>query len=49
MAEDKWVSEIRKDFPALSNSRNGKPPVYLDNAYTTLAPNQVIQVMKELR
>ncbi len=37
----------RSDFPALSRKRNGKPPVYLDNACTTLVPKQVITAMDE--
>jgi cysteine desulfurase/selenocysteine lyase len=41
------VEAIRKDFPALNNLRNGKPPVYFDNACTTLVPRSVIDAMTE--
>ncbi len=43
MINEEWVREIRKDFPALNNLRNGKPPIYFDNACTTLVPGKVIQ------
>jgi cysteine desulfurase/selenocysteine lyase len=39
------IESIREDFPALNNKRNGKPPIYLDNACTTLVPNQVIEAV----
>lgn len=41
------VEAVREDFPALKNRRNGKPPVYLDNACTTLVPEAVIKAMTE--
>ena len=41
------LEAIRRDFPALSRRRNGKPPVYLDNACTTLVPRQVIEAITE--
>ncbi|MGD0780685.1 MAG: aminotransferase class V-fold PLP-dependent enzyme [Dehalococcoidales bacterium] len=44
---DKWVAAIRKDFPALQNRRNGKPPIYLDSACTTLVPQSVIQAIND--
>jgi cysteine desulfurase/selenocysteine lyase len=44
---EKWVKAIREDFPALKNRRNGKPPVYFDNACTTLVPRQVIKAINE--
>ncbi len=47
MIGEKWVQKIRKDFPALNNSRNGRPPIYFDNACTTLVPKQVIQAMND--
>jgi cysteine desulfurase / selenocysteine lyase len=47
MINEKWIWEIRKDFPALNNLRNGKPPIYFDNACTTLVPGQVIQSMND--
>ena len=33
---------IKNDFPAFQTVRNSKPPVYLDNACTTLVPQSVI-------
>ena len=39
------VEQIRKDFPALQQSINGKPPIYFDNACVTLRPQQVIDAM----
>jgi cysteine desulfurase/selenocysteine lyase len=41
----KWVNRIREDFPSLQKRRNGKPPVYFDNACTTLVPRQVIDAI----
>ena len=41
------IEEIRGDFPSLAVSRNGKPPVYFDNACTTLVPQPVIQSMND--
>jgi cysteine desulfurase / selenocysteine lyase len=41
------LETYRKDFPSLERRRNGKPPVYLDNACTTLVPRQVIAAMDE--
>lgn len=41
------VEAVREDFPALKNRRYGKPPVYLDNACTTLVPEPVIKAMTE--
>jgi cysteine desulfurase/selenocysteine lyase len=40
-----WVNRIREDFPSLQKRRNGKPPVYFDNACTTLVPQQVIDAI----
>lgn len=37
--------ELRKDFPILLESANGKPLVYLDNAATTHKPMQVIEAI----
>ncbi len=37
----------RDDFPSLERRRNEKPPVYLDNACTTLVPRQVIAAINE--
>lgn len=36
------ITEIRKDFPILNRTVNGKPLVYLDNAATSQTPKQVI-------
>jgi cysteine desulfurase/selenocysteine lyase len=41
------IEEYRADFPSLKMRRNGKPPVYLDNACTTLVPTQVIEALNE--
>jgi cysteine desulfurase/selenocysteine lyase len=47
MNDEKWVKLIREDFPALKSRRNGKPPIYMDSACTTLVPQPVIQVMND--
>lgn len=39
------VETIRRDFPMLVRTMNGKPLVYLDNAATTQKPNAVIERM----
>lgn len=39
------VEEFRKDFPILSQTVNGKPLVYLDNAATTHKPQQVLEAV----
>lgn len=36
------VQKVRRDFPILSRSMNGKPLVYLDNAATAQKPRDVI-------
>ena len=36
------VARIRKDFPILERTVEGKPLVYLDSAATSQKPNQVI-------
>ncbi len=41
------VDEIRKDFPALARTVDGKPLVYLDNAATSLRPVQVVDALAE--
>ena len=43
----KVLESIRQDFPALRSRRNGKPPIYFDNACTTLVPNQVVEKITE--
>src|SRR5881296_2991424 len=40
------VARIRADFPVLSQTVNGKPVVYLDNAATSQKPRQVIGAMR---
>ena len=47
MTDRKSLEECREDFPSLERRRNGKPPVYLDNACTTLVPRQVIASINE--
>ena len=37
----------RNDFPSLRRKRDGKGPIYLDNACTTLTPQPVIDAMTE--
>ncbi|MCZ6796109.1 MAG: cysteine desulfurase [Planctomycetota bacterium] len=37
------VEEVRRDFPILSTTVNGKPLVYLDNAASTQKPRAVIE------
>ena len=37
------VEKIRKDFPVLSQTVNGKPLRYLDNAASSQVPNLVIE------
>ena len=39
------VAQVRKDFPILSCSVNGKPLVYLDNAASAQKPRAVIDAM----
>ena len=41
-SEDLDVARIRKDFPILERTVEGKPLVYLDSAATSQKPNQVI-------
>ena len=41
------LKKYRADFPSLKRRRNGKPPIYLDNACTTLVPGQVIDALNE--
>lgn len=41
------VDIVRRDFPALATERNGRPPVYLDNACATIPCRQVIDTMNE--
>ena len=47
MDADSRVNKIREDFPSLQTRRNGKSPIYFDNACTTLVPRQVIDAINE--
>jgi cysteine desulfurase/selenocysteine lyase len=47
LGNKKSLDSIRNDFPALKNRRNGKPPIYFDNACTSLVPKQVIEAIDE--
>lgn len=47
MLDEKTVSEIRKDFPALSLKVQNKPLIYFDNAATTHKPWSVIKKVEE--
>jgi len=40
------VDALRADFPALSQTVDGKPVVYLDNACMTLKPEPVLEAMQ---
>jgi cysteine desulfurase/selenocysteine lyase len=40
------VERVRRDFPALLQTVDGKPLVYLDNAATTQKPNSVIEAVE---
>src|SRR5690606_29639425 len=40
------VDRVRKDFPILTRTVNGKPLVYLDNGATTQKPLQVIDAIQ---
>lgn len=42
------VIKIRKDFPILSKTMNGKPFVFLDSAASTQKPQQVIDAISDL-
>ncbi len=39
------LSVLRADFPALARRRNGMPPIYLNNACSTLRPRPVIDAI----
>lgn len=40
------VEELRKQFPILGRTVNGRPMVYLDNAATTQAPQAVVRAIE---
>ena len=41
------VNNIRKDFPILHETVNGKPLIYLDNAATSQKPLRVINAIND--
>ncbi|MEW6103584.1 MAG: aminotransferase class V-fold PLP-dependent enzyme [bacterium] len=41
------IEKIRRDFPAILQKRNKKPPIYFDNACMTLKPIPVIKAINE--
>lgn len=41
------IERIRQDFPALCQTVNGKPLIYLDNAASTQPPRQVVEAMAD--
>ena len=43
------LSQIREQFPALSQKVYGKPLVYLDNGATSQKPRQVLDVLQEMQ
>ena len=47
MTHDNSLEWTRRDFPSLSNTKDGNPPVYFDNACNTLVPRQVIDALNE--
>ncbi len=47
MVNEHLAESVRNDFPALNQQRNGKPPIYFDNACTTLVPGTVIDAMDQ--
>lgn len=40
-------NKVRDDFPSLRELRNNQPPIYFDNACTTLVPEPVINAITE--
>jgi cysteine desulfurase / selenocysteine lyase len=47
VSKEDLLEWTRRDFPALSKNKDGKPPVYFDNACNTLAPRPVIDAITE--
>lgn len=45
MASENLLEWTRKDFPSLKGRKDGRPPVYFDNACNTLVPQQVIEAI----
>ena len=42
------VQKIRKDFPILLRTMNGKPLIYFDNGANTQKPKQVIDAIVKI-
>ena len=42
------VNKIREDFPAISETKDGRPIIYADSACMALKPQPVIQSLMEL-
>jgi len=47
MTQSDLIDTVRDDFPALRRRKNGNPPIYFDNACTTLVPQPIIAAMSE--
>ncbi len=47
MIDEKRMERIREDFLTLKQRRNGRHPIYFDNACTTLVPQPVIEAINE--
>lgn len=47
MENENRLETLRADFPALKKTRNNRPPIYFDNACTTLVPKPVIEALNE--
>ncbi len=45
MLDEVELKSIRRDFPVFKHRRQRLPPVYLDNACTTLVPHPVVKAM----
>lgn len=41
------IEKFRDDFPSLRQQRDGKPPIYMDSACTTLVPQPVINALND--
>jgi cysteine desulfurase / selenocysteine lyase len=47
MTSENLLEWTRDDFPALKKKKDGKQPVYFDNACNTLVPHQVVEAITE--